>query len=259
METNRVKRIMSEGGHALSAYVGTFCDPQIVELAGLAGFDGVFIDMEHTSLDLAVLQAMVVSAERVGITPVVRPPGMNEPLILRLLDIGVMGLEVPHITTADDARAAVKAVRYPPLGERGMAGGSRAARFGTVPLLEHIEASNAEILLGCIIEDVEGVRNIDAIAAVEGIDMLSVGPSDLSRSLGVSGHPDHPDLVAAIERVVSAAKANGVYMGLSIMHNAFPHSAEELRAMGVRNSHVAPHPETHLLNAWKKSLAESRA
>jgi 4-hydroxy-2-oxoheptanedioate aldolase len=259
LEPNRIKRVMADGGHALSAYVGTLTDPQVVELAGLAGFDGVFVDMEHSSLGLGTIQAMVLSAERVGIAPTVRPPGIEAAFILRLLDIGVTGLMLPHVRTADDASAAVQAVRYPPIGDRGMSGGSRAARFGTVPLLEHIETSNREILLGCIIEDVEGLENVEAIAAVEGIDMLSVGPSDLSRSLGVSGRPDHPDLVAAIDRVRAAARANELHVGLSIEHPAYPRTAAELRSMGVTYSHVAPLPEVHLLNGWRQSLAEARA
>src|SRR6202008_1328949 len=90
------------------------------------------------------------------------------------------------------ARAAVRAVPSPPLGDRGMAAGSRAAEFGRVPLVEHMTQSNREILLACMIEDMEAVERIDEIAAVEGVDLLAVGPSDLSRSLGVSGQPRHP-------------------------------------------------------------------
>jgi 4-hydroxy-2-oxoheptanedioate aldolase len=141
MRENRVKRILSEGRLALGTHVGGIADPQIVEIIGLAGFDAAFIDMEHTSFDLRDIQLMVMAAERVGITPVVRTPGFDPAFILRLLDMGVQGMQVPHVSSADTAREAVKAVRYPPQGERGMAAASRAADFGKVRLLDHMAAS----------------------------------------------------------------------------------------------------------------------
>src|SRR6476469_11163973 len=112
--------------------------PKIVELIGLAGFDAAFIDMEHTSFDLHDVQNCVMAAERVGITPIVRTPVFDPAFILRLLDLGVQGIQVPHVTGAAGARAAVEAVRYPPLGDRGIAGASRATDFGKVPLSRHL-------------------------------------------------------------------------------------------------------------------------
>src|SRR5216684_667444 len=103
MQENRVKRIMNAGGLALGTHVGGIADPQIVEIIGLAGFDAAFIDMEHTTVDLHDVQLMVMAAERVGITPIVRTPGFDPAFILRLLDMGVQGIQVPHIS---DARAA---------------------------------------------------------------------------------------------------------------------------------------------------------
>src|SRR5438105_15762124 len=116
MQENRVKRIMSEGGLALGTHTGGIADPQIVEIIGLAGFDAAFIDMEHTSFDLPTVQLMVMAAERVGITSLVRTPGFDPAFILRLLDQGVQGIQVPHVSDPETARAAVKAVRYPPAG-----------------------------------------------------------------------------------------------------------------------------------------------
>ena len=138
--------------------------------------------MEHTSFDLPTVQLMVMAAERVGITSLVRTPGFDPAFILRLLDMGVQGIQVPHVSDPQTAREAVKAVRYPPEGDRGMAAGSRAADFGKIPLLDHMAKSNREILLACMIEDMEAVERIDEIAAVAGVDLLAVGPSDLSRS-----------------------------------------------------------------------------
>src|SRR6266513_2228883 len=153
MQENRVKRIMNEGGLALGTHTGGVADPQIVEIIGHAGFDAAFIDMEHTSFDLPTVQLMVMAAERAGITSLVRTPGFDPAFILRLLDMGVQGIQVPHISNAQAAREAVKAVRYAPLGDRGMAGASRASEFGKIPLKEHMEQSNREITLSVMIED----------------------------------------------------------------------------------------------------------
>src|SRR5437868_14589125 len=103
--------------------------------------------MEHTSFDLRDVQLMVMAAERVGITPIVRTPGFDPAFVLRLLDMGVQGIQLPHISGAAAARAAVQAVRYPPQGDRGMAGASRASSYGKVPLKEHLASSNREISL----------------------------------------------------------------------------------------------------------------
>src|SRR6516165_7380847 len=246
MKENRVKRILREGGLALGTHVGGIADPQIVELIGLAGFDAAFIDMEHTTFDLHDVQLAVMAAERTGITPIVRTPGFDPAFILRLLDMGVQGIQVPHVGDAATARAAVKAVRYPPLGDRGMAAGSRAAEFGKIPL-------------ACMIEDMAAVERIDEIAAVEGVDLLAVGPSDLSRSLGVSGQPDHPRLVAAIDRVREAVKKGaGVRLALPLNHAAFPRDAAQLKALGAGYTNCAPSPEARLLRSFQDQAAEQR-
>src|SRR5437868_12851308 len=163
MKENRVKRILSEGGLALGTHVGGLADPQIVEIIRLAGFDAAFIDMEHTTYDLHDVQLAVMAAERVGITPIVRTPGFDPAFILRLLDMGVQGIQVPHVSSAETARAAVQAVRYPPLRERGMAAGSRAADCGRLPLGQPLAQSNREILLGCMIEDMAAVERLHEI------------------------------------------------------------------------------------------------
>ena len=259
MQQNRVKKILREGGLALGTHVGGIPDPQIVELIGLAGFDAAFIDMEHTTFDLHDVQAMVMAAERVGVTPIVRTPGFDPAFILRLLEMGVQGVQVPHVSSAAVAREAVKAVRYPPEGERGMAAGSRAANFGKTPLLEHMAQSNKEVLLACMIEDMEAVEQIEEIAAVDGVDLLAVGPSDLSRSLGVSGHPDHPKLVAAIDRVRAAVRNGGsVRLAIPLNHGAFPRNAAQLKELGVGYTNCAPTPEARLLKSLSDQAAEQR-
>lgn len=259
MRENRVKRIMRDGGIALGTYVGGIADPQIVEIIGHAGYDAAFIDLEHTSFDLRDVQLMVMAAERVGITSIVRTPGFDPAFILRLLDMGVQGVQLPHIDGAAAAREAVKAVRYPPLGERGMAGASRASDFGKVKLAEHLASSNREISLAVMIEDLKALDDVEAIAATEGIDIVAVGPSDMSRALGVTGHPDHPKLVAAIERVRQAVKKGGhARLALPTNHPAFPRTAAQLRALGVGYTNCAPSPEARLLTVMTDQVVEQR-
>lgn len=260
MQSNRVKKILREGGLALGTYTGGIADPQIVEIIGHAGFDAAFIDMEHTSFDLRDVQLMVMAAERVGITPIVRTPGFDPAFVLRLLDMGVQGIQLPHISNARAAAEAVKAVRYPPLGERGMAGASRASDYGKIPLREHMERSNREITLAVMIEDLPAVADIDAIASVEGIDLVAVGPSDMSRALGVSGTPDHPKLVETVHRVADAVRKGGVArLALPMNHGALPRNAAQLRELGVGYANCAPSPEVRILTSMLAQVAEARA
>jgi 2-keto-3-deoxy-L-rhamnonate aldolase RhmA len=258
MKENRVKRILSEGGLALGTHVGGIADPQIVEIIGLAGFDAAFIDMEHTSYDLHDVQLAVMAAERVGVTPIVRTPGFNPAFILRLLDMGVQGIQVPHVSSAETAREAVKAVRYPPLGERGMAAGSRAADYGRIPLVEHMAQSNREILLACMIEDMAAVERIDEIAAVEGVDLLAWGRPTCRAHSASAANPitqgwSLPS--TACETRSKRARAPG-----SPCHNhaAFPRNAAQLKKLGAGYTNCAPTPEARLLQSLQAQLTEAR-
>ena len=184
MRENRVKKVMREGKLALGTYV-TFADPQIVEVIGLAGYDAAFIDMEHTDFDLRLVGEMIRAADLAGVTSIVRVPDNDEKLILRLLDAGAEGIIVPHVDGLEGARKAVDAVRYAPLGHRGGAAGTRAARFGTISWDEHCRQSNEQILLSVMTEDEKGVNDIEAIAALDGIDLVSIGPTDFSEYMGI--------------------------------------------------------------------------
>ena len=259
MQPNRVKKILREGGLALGTYTGGIADPQIVEIIGHAGFDAAFIDMEHTSFDLRDVQLMVMAAERVGITPIVRTPGFDPAFVLRLLDMGVQGIQLPHISNAKAAREAVQAVRYAPLGDRGMAGASRASDFGKISLKEHMEQSNREITLAVMIEDLPALDDIDAIASTEGIDIVAVGPSDMSRALGVSGMPNHQKLIDTVQRVADAVRKGGIArLAFPMNHPAMPRDAAQLKALGVGYCNCAPSPEVRILKSMQAQVAEAR-
>ena len=259
MQANRVKKILREGGLALGTYVGGIADPQIVEIIGHAGYDAAFIDMEHTSFDLRDVQLMVMAAERVGITPIVRTPGFDPAFILRLLDMGVQGIQVPHISNAKAAREAVQAVRYAPLGDRGMAGASRASDYGKISIAQHMEQSNREITLAVMVEDLPALQEIDAIASVEGVDIVAVGPSDMSRALGVGGTSDHPKLVETIHRVADAVRKGGVArLALPMNHPTLPRNAKQLLELGCGYCNCAPSPEVRMLKSMQAQVTEAR-
>jgi 4-hydroxy-2-oxoheptanedioate aldolase len=256
---NRVKRIFREGGLALGAYSGCFGTPEMVEIIGHAGFDAVFIDMEHNRFDLRDVHAMVVAADHMGITSVVRTPGFDPGLILRLLDMGVQGIYLPHVSGAEGARAAVEAIYYPPLGDRGMAGSSRAASYGKVPLLRHLEESNREVLLTVMIEDLQALEEAEEIAGVKGVDLVAVGPTDISRALGVSGQVNHPKLVAAMERVAEVVtKSDNARLSLAVNNPLYPRSLRELKEMGVSYTNCGPFPEVRLMRQMSQQVADLR-
>jgi 4-hydroxy-2-oxoheptanedioate aldolase len=259
MLQNRVKRIVREGGLALGTYTGTLASVGVVELIAQAGFDAAFIDLEHVALDFAQVQTLVLACERAGITPLVRTPGLDSGIILRLLDMGVPAIQVPHIASADAARQAVQAVRYPPLGERGLMANSRAAAYGSIPLQQHMERSNEEVLLAVMVEDLAAVEQIEAIAATPGVDLVAIGPSDLSRALGLTGQPDHPRLAQTIQGIAKAVKAsNNARLTLPLDHPAFPRSADELRALGVGYANCGPPPEVRLLRSLMEQTSRVR-
>jgi 2-keto-3-deoxy-L-rhamnonate aldolase RhmA len=161
--------------------------------------------------------------------------------------MGVQGVQIPHISNVEAARAAVQAVRYPPLGDRGMAGASRATNYGKVPMMQHIEQSNREITLALMIEDQQALDQMDEIAKVEGVDLIVVGPADMSRTLGVTGTPNHPKLLAVIERLQKAlANGAGAKLALPINH------------MGCAYANCAPAPEVRLMKSLQAQADEMR-
>jgi 2-keto-3-deoxy-L-rhamnonate aldolase RhmA len=253
MRQNRVKKVMREGNLALGTYV-TFADPQIVELIGLAGFDAAFIDMEHTDFDLGLVGQMIRAADYAGVTSVVRVPDNDEKLILRLLDAGAEGIIVPHVAGLEGAKRAVEAVRYAPLGHRGGAAGTRAARYGTVPWEEHVRQSNEEILLSVMTEDDQGIQDIEKIAALEGIDLVSIGPTDFSEYMGIRD-PSSPVLRDRIRELAARVRAIGkAKLAFPMNHAAMPMNAKELVELGVGYTHVAPAPPAVLLRSMQQRV-----
>jgi 4-hydroxy-2-oxoheptanedioate aldolase len=259
MLENRIKRIIRDGGVAIAAHGGCFRDPEVIELIGQAGYDGVFIDMEHTGFDLRDIQVMVLAAERHGITPIVRTAGFDEAMILRLLDIGVQGVYVPHVQNLETARRVVAAARYTPLGDRGVLGFCRAAAYGQIPLKEHMAQSNREVMLTLMIEDKEALNEIESIAALDGVDFIAPAPNDLGASLGIPGQADHPKLVGAMARIIEAVrKAGKARLTLPVAHPLYPRTAAECKDLGASLVLCGAPPQVRLLRSYTQEVAEVR-
>ena len=213
MIANRMKRKLLSGQPAFGVSV-MFPSPHIVDIVGRLGFDWVLIDCEHGSISLESVELMVMAAESAEVTPIARPPVNSVESIGQLMDRGAMGVQVPHVNTARDARRAVEAVKYHPQGERGLAAGVRAASYGYgMSMSEYTEQSNRETLVCVQIEEEEAVKNVDEIVGVEGVDVFFVGPSDLSQSLGHPGRPDAPEVREAMDHVFASISAAGKISG----------------------------------------------
>ena len=213
MKPNLMKRKLLSGEPAFGVSV-MFPSPHIVDIVGRLGFDWVLIDCEHGSISLESVELMVMAAEAAGVTPIARPPVNSFEAIGQLMDRGAMGVQVPHVNTADDARRAVEAVRYHPFGERGLAAGVKSASYGYgMSMSEYAEHSNAETLVCIQIEEGEAVANVEEIVQVEGVDVFFVGPSDLSQSLGFPGRPDTPVVREAMDTVFATVAAAGKVSG----------------------------------------------
>jgi 4-hydroxy-2-oxoheptanedioate aldolase len=180
-------------------------------LAG-AGFDWLLLDTEHSPADVLDVLPQLQAAAAYDVSAVVRPASNDAVLIKRLLDLGAQSLLIPYVQTVEEAEAAVAAVRYPPAGIRGVAGLTRASRFGRVA--GYAKRAEAEICLLVQVETRQSLDRIEDIAAVDGVDGIFIGPGDLSASLGHPGELFHPEVVAAVEGAIARVKAAGKPAGV---------------------------------------------
>jgi 2-keto-3-deoxy-L-rhamnonate aldolase RhmA len=185
--------------------------PIVAEAVGAAGFDWGVIDMEHAPADLLDVVHLLQAVGNTKMVPVVRVPWNDAVSVKRVLDAGAFTLLFPFVQDADEARRAVAATRYPPEGVRGMAGMSRASRFGTAP--NHWATANGSVGVIVQLETPKAVAHLEEIAAVAGVDALFIGPADLSGAMGHVGDPTHPDVMALMADAVRRARAVGKPIG----------------------------------------------
>ncbi len=252
---NRLRELINQKPSALGTFV-TLADPIAVELAGLAGFEFIVIECEHAGLSLETVQNQLRAARAHELGTLVRVPAGDLGFVQRVLDIGANGVLVPHISDAKAAARAVSAVRFPPEGHRGMYPSSAAAEFGAHGLpgvRELTHALNRNTVLAVMIEEASAVEQIEEIARTPGVDLVVVGPSDLSASLGVIGNPQDPGLAAAVARIFKACRDAGVRFGMPVEHGGYRMSAAELRDQGAWFL-TGGSDSVFLLNAFKASV-----
>lgn len=207
-----LKARLGTGRPTLGCWLHLF-SPLAAEILSQAGYDCVMIDLEHGAGSLMDAVSLMHAVQGRTCAPLIRVPANDPVWIKRALDLGIAGIMIPALDNAAEAEAAVGACRYPPQGRRGMAPTIvRASAYGA-DWCGYVERAAKDLLVICQIETAGAVRNASEIAAVEGVDMLFLGPFDLSAALGRMGEPDHPEVRNRIEQVEQAAKAAGKHLG----------------------------------------------
>ena len=212
---------------AMGVYIGDSGEA-VAEMAAFAGFDYMRLDLEHALMDASKLQNLIRIADAADIPTLVRVANWDD--ITKVLDFGASGVLVPDISTAAQAREAVRRSKFAPLGERGMTNIGRNVQYSRIPLADYVRRANEEVALCVQIESREGVENLDEILAVPGIDSVTTGRQDMSQSFGVPGQSGHPDVDRAEETVIRKAVEKGLHAMISADS---PEKMQELRQKGV--------------------------
>jgi len=213
MRQNTTKAKLNNGETVVGCFV-RYAEPSLAEFVALQGWDFLVFDGEHGPLEARDVEDLCRATDVHNVTPIARVPTNQQHILLRFLDTGVQGVHVPWVNSAADADAAVRGVKYAPRGVRGLAG-TRASDWGmSGPLGEYTEIANRETLVVIHIETMEAVDAIEDYVAVDGIDVLFIGPTDLSQSIGVPGQVHHPEVEAAMKRVAKVVTASEKTLGL---------------------------------------------
>lgn len=222
---NLFKRALNQG----RSQIGLWCSlpgSYAAEAVAGSGFDWLLLDTEHSPGDPLTVLAQLQAVAPYPVSAVVRPASNDAVLIKRLLDFGAQTLLIPYVQNAEEARAAVSAMRYPPDGIRGVSGVTRATRFGRVA--DYGRRAHEELCLLVQIETGEALDQLEAIASVDGVDGVFIGPADLAASLGHVGQPGHPEVKAVIEKAIGRIRACGKPAGILTPDNAFAARCIEL-------------------------------
>ena len=253
MRTNTTKAKLKAGETVFGCFV-RYPDAGLVEVLGYQPWDFIVFDGEHGTLEPRDCENMVRAAELRGVTPIVRVTTNLPPIILRFMDSGAQGLHVPWVNSAEEAEQVVRSVKYHPRGIRGLAG-VRAADYGqTAPFSEYVTQANRETLIIIHIETAEAVERLPEIAAIDGVDVIFIGPTDLSQSYGVPGQPQHPSVQAGMQRIVDVVADSNAALGIMVSNLQ---AARQWRDRGAR--YIAIGLEALLVPATRDYLTGVRA
>ncbi|MCP3022476.1 2-dehydro-3-deoxyglucarate aldolase [Cupriavidus basilensis] len=232
--------------------IGCWCslgNATTTEILGLAGFDWLLLDGEHSPNDVLTFIPQLMALQGSVSAPVVRPPANDPVLIKRLLDIGFYNFLIPFVESAEQAGRAVSATRYPPAGVRGVSSVQRSNRYGTVP--EYFSQINDNICVLVQIESRKGVDAADEICAVDGVDGIFIGPNDLAAAYGHLGNPNHPEVQAQVARIFEAARRAGKAVG-----TLTPVEADARRYLDMGASFVAVGVDQSLFRTATQALRD---
>lgn len=227
--TNPAKDKLAAGEPVFGMSVRMVKSADVARIARTSGHDFLFIDIQHSVFSPETIYAIAQTAIEIGVAPFVRVRSIDDPDVSLMLDNCVQGIIYPDINTPEQARRAVDVCKFAPLGKRSVAGGYPMLNFAALPLSETVPLLNDTTLVGVMIETVEGLENVEAIAAVPGIDVVHVGTNDLLVNMGIPGQFDDPRIVAAQDRVNRACIANGIASGCG------GNRSVERQARAVRN------------------------
>ena len=222
MRENTLKQKL-EAGKAVFGCMITFPSAPVVEMLGQLGFDWVLLDNEHGTVSVDNVEDLVRAADLTGIAPIVRPVANKPEIIAPFLDRGAWGVQVPHVNTAEEARASVDAVKYYPLGHRGIFSRSRPADYGFEgSTQDYVTGANANTLVCLMLEEVEAIDNLGELVGVDGVDVYFIGSGDLSQSMGYPGQQTHPEVQEQMEKGVKIIRDAGRIAGCSCPDSLVP-------------------------------------
>lgn len=208
-----LKERLRNGEQVLGTMVTTFASVDIAKILQNCGFDFFIVDCEHGAFTTREVANIIAVARGIGMPALVRIPEMRREHALKFMEMGASGLLLPNTETAEQARMLVDCTKYAPLGHRGVSLSRPHTDFKKVSGASYMPQANDETILMCQIESRKGVENVEEIIAVEGIDVAFIGPNDMSQDYGILGQFDHPEMVAAFEKIIAAAAANGKWAG----------------------------------------------
>lgn len=230
---NNVKEKLARGEVVSSMMVRLVSGVEIARIAKTAGFDSFYIDMEHCSFSMETIGQVCMAAVETGITPLVRVPATTPEYIGRVLDGGAMGVIAPHVRSAEQARAVVRAAKFTPLGDRSANSSLPQLQYRSFPAAEANAALNAATMVVIMMEAVDALEHVEEIAGVEGVDMLLIGTNDLTSEWGIPGQYDDPRVAGAYERTIAACRRHGKHVGIGGLASR-PDLVERFVRLGAR-------------------------
>ena len=231
--SNSVREKLAQGGVVASMTARLVRGIEIATIARAAGFDTLYVDLEHSSFSLETTSQICIAALAEGIAPFVRVPAIAAEYIARVLDGGALGIIAPHVRDADDARATVAYAKYPPLGERSYGGNMPHLGYRAVPPAAAMAVLNDATMVVVMFETIDALENVEAIIGVDGVEMLLIGTNDLCGEFGSPGQYEHEKVHAAYQRCIAAAQAVGKHVGVGGLASR-PDLVEQFVRMGAR-------------------------